>query len=131
MFLLVPAHPGFPGQIPQSRKMVVCVRVFPYSMVSKMFLYSSAFKAKLCTNSDIHKHDITSDRQTKKPNIFGHQTWYGDTGPQACSSNSKTFAQFCSYGALKICRKPDTLTLKLPQLYNPSKSIQIVASDAF
>jgi len=25
MFLLVPAHPGFPGQIPQSRKMVVCV----------------------------------------------------------------------------------------------------------
>jgi len=25
MFLLVPAHPGCPGQIPQSRKMVVCV----------------------------------------------------------------------------------------------------------
>ena len=25
MFLLVPAHPGFPGQIPQSRKTVVCV----------------------------------------------------------------------------------------------------------
>ena len=23
--LLVPAHPGFPGQIPQSRKMVVVV----------------------------------------------------------------------------------------------------------
>ena len=27
MFLLVPAHPGFPGQIPQSRKTVVCVCV--------------------------------------------------------------------------------------------------------
>ena len=28
MFLLVPAHPGFPGQIPQSRKtVVVCVCV--------------------------------------------------------------------------------------------------------
>ena len=27
MFLLVPAHPGFPGQIPQSRKTVVCVIV--------------------------------------------------------------------------------------------------------
>ena len=27
MFLLVPAHPGCPGQIPQSRKMVVCVCV--------------------------------------------------------------------------------------------------------
>jgi len=25
MFLLVPAHSGFPGQIPQSRKTVVCV----------------------------------------------------------------------------------------------------------
>jgi len=27
MFLLVLAHPGFPGQIPQSRKTVVCVCV--------------------------------------------------------------------------------------------------------
>jgi len=27
MFLLVPAHPGFPGQIPQSRKTVVVVVV--------------------------------------------------------------------------------------------------------
>jgi len=27
MFLLVPAHPGFPGQIPQSRKTVMCVCV--------------------------------------------------------------------------------------------------------
>jgi len=27
MFLLVPAHPGFPGQIPQIRKTVVCVCV--------------------------------------------------------------------------------------------------------
>jgi len=27
MFLLVPAHPGFPGQIPQSRQTVVCVCV--------------------------------------------------------------------------------------------------------
>jgi len=26
--LLVPAHPGFPGQIPQSRKTVVCVCVY-------------------------------------------------------------------------------------------------------
>ena len=25
MFLLVPAHPGCPGQIPQSHKTVVCV----------------------------------------------------------------------------------------------------------
>jgi len=32
MFLLVPAHPGFPGQIPQSRKTVVlCVCSFAFS----------------------------------------------------------------------------------------------------
>jgi len=30
MFLLVPAHPGFPGQIPQSRKTVVlCCVCYP------------------------------------------------------------------------------------------------------
>jgi len=28
MFLLVPAHPGCPGQIPQSRETVVCVCVW-------------------------------------------------------------------------------------------------------
>jgi len=33
MFLLVPAHPGFPGQIPQSRKTVVCC------VVCCVFLY--------------------------------------------------------------------------------------------
>jgi len=33
MFLLVTAHPGFPGQIPQSRKtVVVCVEQFSYSL---------------------------------------------------------------------------------------------------
>jgi len=30
MFLLVPAHPGCPGQIPQSRKTVVCVCMCVY-----------------------------------------------------------------------------------------------------
>jgi len=34
MFLLVPAHPGCPGQIPQSRKTVVCVCVFNYVSIS-------------------------------------------------------------------------------------------------
>ena len=35
MFLLVPAHPGFPGQIPQSRKTVVCVCVLLQEKFSK------------------------------------------------------------------------------------------------
>ena len=34
MFLLVPAHPGCPGQFPQSRKTVVCVCVCVCSAMS-------------------------------------------------------------------------------------------------
>jgi len=38
MFLLVPAHPGFPGQIPQSRKTVVCcVCVSPFSVCNGLY----------------------------------------------------------------------------------------------
>jgi len=36
MFLLVPAHPGFPGQIPQSRKTVVCAVVYVTAMLQKL-----------------------------------------------------------------------------------------------
>jgi len=40
MFLLVPAHPGFPGQIPQSRKTVVCVCVVELvNLVTNMCLH--------------------------------------------------------------------------------------------
>ena len=35
MFLLVPAHPGFPGQIPQSRKTVVCVLALFYLFITQ------------------------------------------------------------------------------------------------
>ena len=38
--LLVPAHPGFPGQIPQSRKTVVCVFV---CVCNKMATNNSRF----------------------------------------------------------------------------------------
>jgi len=41
MFLLVPAHPGCPGQVPQSRKMVVCVCVCPaYVIHQRTMLYT-------------------------------------------------------------------------------------------
>ena len=40
MFLLVPAHPGFPGQIPQSRKTVVCVCVIHGLAHETVMLYS-------------------------------------------------------------------------------------------
>jgi len=37
MFLLVPAHPGCPGQFPQSRKTVVCVCVCATAYVTWMW----------------------------------------------------------------------------------------------
>ena len=40
--LLVPAHPGFPGQIPQSRKTVVCVCVclsIIYKLINYHYMY--------------------------------------------------------------------------------------------
>ena len=41
--LLVPAHPGFPGQIPQSRKTVVVVVVVPYDVILLGHYGSAAF----------------------------------------------------------------------------------------
>ena len=43
--LLVPAHPGFPGQIPQSRKTVVCVCVISHSTGICMYYYFNDFLA--------------------------------------------------------------------------------------
>jgi len=42
MFLLVPAHPGFPGQIPQSRKtvVVVVVTLIIYSLFCTLSVHS-------------------------------------------------------------------------------------------
>jgi len=38
MFLLVPAHPGCPGQNPESHKMVVCVCVYQYKVSMMIFM---------------------------------------------------------------------------------------------
>jgi len=46
MFLLVPAHPSFPGQIPQSRKTVVCVcvcTVWNNSVETSLALWPAVF----------------------------------------------------------------------------------------
>jgi len=43
MFLLVPAHPGFPGQIPQSCKTVVCVCV-SLTMLTTGILFSGTLE---------------------------------------------------------------------------------------
>jgi len=59
MFLLVPAHPGFPGQIPQSRKTVVCVcvciknnySVHLWFLLVQLFIYDA-----MTTKQDRSKH---------------------------------------------------------------------------
>jgi len=49
MFLLVPAHPGFPGQIPQSRKTVVLCCVY-LNKLNKIivFEFSNKFRILPC-----------------------------------------------------------------------------------
>ena len=49
MFLLVPAHPGFPGQIPQSRKTVVCVCMWKHMLNLNVFMQN-------LLSVDYHKH---------------------------------------------------------------------------
>jgi len=51
MFLLVPAHPGFPGQIPQSRKTVVCVCVFLYLISHDAFVFLMSFSPSAFTHA--------------------------------------------------------------------------------
>ena len=59
MFLLVPAHPGCPGQIPQSRKTVVCVCVLILIDEKKFIaLLCQLFDAgKLPFKSCLRQHD--------------------------------------------------------------------------
>jgi len=50
MYLLVPAHPGCPGQSPESRKMVVCVCVLVvlmYHIKIKLFTQNTLVYLKL------------------------------------------------------------------------------------
>ena len=47
--LLVPAHPGFPGQIPQSRKTVVCVCVVILPLKNRNKFCSIPFLKPLTT----------------------------------------------------------------------------------
>jgi len=49
MFLLVPAHPGFPGQIPQSRKTVVCVCVCVPEVLISTHSQSLTFTTNYCS----------------------------------------------------------------------------------
>jgi len=53
MFLLVPAHPGFPGQIPQSRKTVVCVCVMNVDVT----LVRDAFYVSYILSHILHFHE--------------------------------------------------------------------------
>ena len=75
------------------------LQTFPYSTVSKSFLYSNAFMAKSGAQSLTPKS--MTNRQTEKISTFWppqrrvksepHQTWHGDRGPRARSCTCKTF----------------------------------------
>ena len=67
MFLLVPAHPGFPGQIPQSRKTVVCcvlcVCVLRYASLA--LVVDVIFSHRSCGASYVFLKVIEHDKQAK------------------------------------------------------------------
>jgi len=106
----------------------------------------------VCTNSIIHKHDVTSvtdtdmrkGHTTKKVKRFWppwcwmkskpHQTWHGDKGPWACSCTSKTFGVWHTVsllGSAENSGEPIPLNFKPYYLCNPlSKSIQILTANA-
>jgi len=92
-------------------------KTFPYPMVSKSFLYSNAFMAKLgaqtltfksVTNRQTDKQEKNSTLLTDPQRVQSepHQTWDGDRGPRARSCASKTFGDpthsFAARAALKI-----------------------------
>ena len=69
MFLLVLAHPGCPGQIPQSRKTVVCVCVYLLTrVVPDIFQNSSKMVVCVCVSHAAYA------LQTIKLPLAGHVT---------------------------------------------------------
>jgi len=69
MFLLVPAHPGFPGQIPQSRKTVVCVCV-PYGLEVIVPKKSDLLMLTYLINRAVYKIFKVSDKDAI--HLIGH-----------------------------------------------------------
>ena len=70
MFLLVPAHRGFPGQIPQSRKTFVCVCVCLYLMPTSFayaFLLNSHYTTLHQFNSLFSSTTWVSRHRKGKP----------------------------------------------------------------
>jgi len=80
------------------------LQTFPYTKVSKSFLYSNTFMAKSGAESLTFKsvmgRQTQTNKQTKNSTFLAarrrvksepHQTWHGDRGPRARSCTSKTF----------------------------------------
>jgi len=63
MFLLVPAHPGFPGQIPQSRKTVVCVCVYWCNFYSNRSTFEKVIE-KIQRGPDFMEHGVVTPQST-------------------------------------------------------------------
>ena len=72
--LLVPAHPGFPGQIPQSRKTVVCV----CDLVKKCMEYEVEGARPRCRLQKTWRDIVEKDWQACKLNredAMDHKRW--------------------------------------------------------
>ena len=87
------------------------LQTFPYPTVSKSFLYSNAFMAKLGAQSLTFKSVTKRHTNRQKTQRFSpprrrvkseaHQTWHVDRGPRARSWASKTFGVCRTLSPLK------------------------------
>jgi len=83
MFLLVPAHLGFPRQIPQSRKTVVCVCVSMSKLISSVI---GSCAQTIHARRILHSHSMssplrlfsTSTDQSSSPNFYSPRVLDGD-----------------------------------------------------
>jgi len=118
------------------------LQTFPYSRVSKLFLYSNALMIKSCTQT-LTFLSVTYKQTDKKLNVFGCPGGKWDPSPTKLGTVIEDLEHIlapwkllgvqCTIllpGSAEIQGKPIALKLKPPQLCNPlNKSIQIITAN--
>jgi len=85
MFLLVPAHPGFPGQIPQSHKTVVCVCINTLHQP----LRKTTIESKLAQSIKDNKKSFYANVQSKSKTRTKTRPLTGDNSGTVVDSSAR------------------------------------------
>jgi len=84
MFFLVPAYPGCPGQIPESRKMVVCCVCLSKPEANEQTTVRTAVYVLLCTAVVQHRTVLIIFRLYLQTNIIAQMQSVGWAGDDVC-----------------------------------------------